>query len=222
MNAWMIFRKYCPHSVPPALLTLLALAVTPGPQTAFAGASLRPTILQAEWAVTETRSSESKLELGKSSQSAGRKISLPLHFTAAEGETVGSIRAGIVVPEGHFEFDRVVLPKDSRLKVSAKKRNEESKDKDTEGKPTRQTVIEATFSAGSRAIRNGLIGFLQLDVSKLGRAESAPKIPGITIRKLETSPPEPELLMGAPSSRPPSLPADPPSSPAVGCFFFTH
>ncbi len=220
MNPCMIFRKYCFHSVPLAVLTLLSLAVIPGPQTAFAGASLRLTILQAEGATSETRSSESKLELGKTSQAAGREISLPLHFTAAEGETVGSIRAEIVVPEGHFEFDRVLLPKDSRLKVSAKKRKEESKD--NEGKRTRQTVIEATFSAGSRAIRNGLIGFLQLDISKLGRAESAPKIPGITIRKLETSPPEPELLMSEPSQRPFSMPSEPPTSPAVGCFFFTH
>lgn len=220
MNPCMIFRKYCSHSVPLAVLTLLLLAVIPGPQTAFAGASLRLTILQAEGATSETRSSESKLELGKSSQAAGRKISLPLHFTAAEGETVGNIRAEIVVPEGDFEFDRVSLPKDSPLKVSAKKRKEESKD--NEGKRTRQTVIEATFSAGSRAIRNGLIGFLQLDISKLGRAESAPKIPGITVRKLETSPPEPELLMGEPSQRPLSMPSEPPTNPAVGCFFFTH
>ncbi len=220
MNPCVIFRKYCPPFAPLAVLTLLLLAVIPGPQTAFAGASLRLTILQAEGATSETRSSESKLELGKSSQAAGRKISLPLHFTAAEGETVGSIRAEIVVPEGHFEFDRVSLPKDSPLKVSAKKRKEESKD--NEGKRTRQTVIEATFSAGSRAIRNGLIGFLQLDISKLGRAESAPKIPGITVRKLETSPPEPELLMGEPSQRLLSMPAEPPTNPAVGCFFFTH
>ncbi len=222
MKPCIIFSKSSSNFVPLAVLTLLALAVIPGPQTAFAGASLRPTILQAEEVASETRSSGSKLELGKSSQTAGRKLSLPLHFTAAEGESVGSIRAEIVVPEGHFEFDRVVLPKASRLKVSAKKRTEESKDKDNEGKPTRQTVIEATFSAGSRAIRNGLIGFLQLDVSKLGRAESDPKIPGITIRKLETSPPEPELLMGEPSQRPFSMPSEPPTSPAVGCFFFTH
>ena len=218
----MIFRKHCSHSVSLALLPLLALAVIPGPQTALAGASLRPTILQTERVASEARSSESKIELGKSSQSAGRKISLPLHFTAAEGETVGSIRAEIVVPEGHYEFDRVVLPKGSRLKVSAKKRKEESKDNDNEGKGTRQTVIEATFSAGSRAIRDGLIGFLQLEVSKLGRAESAPKLPGITIRKLKTSPPEPELLMGEPSQRPLPMPSEPPTNPAVGCFFFTH
>ncbi len=216
----MIFRKYCSNSVPLALLALMVLTVIPGLQTAFAHASLRLTILQAEGAASEARSSESKIELGKSSQSAGRKLSLPLHFTAAEGETVGSIRAEIVVPEGHFEFDRVVLPNDSRLKVSAKKRREESKD--NEGEPTRQTVIEATFSAGSRAIRNGLLGFLQLDVSNQGRREAVPKIPGITIRKLETSPPEPELLMGEPSQRPFSMPSEPPTNPAVGCFFFTH
>ncbi len=133
MNPCMIFRKYCSQSVPLALLSLMALAAIPGPQTAFAGASLRLTMLQAEGAASEARSSESKIELGKSSQSAGRKLSLALHFTAAEGETVGSIRAEIVVQEGHFEFDRVILPKDSQLKVSAKKRKEESKDKDNEG-----------------------------------------------------------------------------------------
>ena len=216
----MIFRKHCPDSVSLALLTLVVLAGLPCPQTAFAGAALRPADMQAKGAASEARSSESKLELGKSSQAANRKISLPLHFTAAEGETVGSIRAEIVVPEGDFEFDRVVLPKDSRLKVSAKKRKEASKDNGRER--TRQTVIEATFSAGSRAIRNGLIGFLQLDVSQQGKAEPAPELPGITIRKLETSPPEPELLMGEPASLPPSLPSEPPTNPAVGCFFFTH
>ncbi len=216
----MIFRKCCSKFDPLTLLTLMTMAVVPGPQAALAVALFPPAELQAEGTASEARSSESKIEMGKTSQSAGRKMSLPMHFTAAEGETVGSIRAEIVVPEGHYEFDRVLLAKDSRLKVSAKKRNEESKD--VEGKRTRQTVIETTFSAGSRAIRNGLIGFLQLDVAKQGRAASSRMISGITIRKIETSPPEPELLVGEPSQRPFPMPPDPPASPAVGCFFFTH
>ena len=213
----MISRKHVHGSVS---LALLALGLLPLSQAALAGAVLRPAEMQAEEEASGTRISESKLELGKAGHAAGRENSFPLHFTAAEGETVGVIRAEIVVPEGDFEFDRLSLPKDSRLKVSTKNKKEESKNR--EGKRAQQTVIEATFSAGSRAIRNGLIGYLQLVVSRQGRAESARKIPDITIRKLETSPPVPELLMGAPSSRPPSLPADPPSSPAVGCFFFTH
>ncbi len=216
----MISRKHVQGSVS---LALLALGLLPLSQAALAGAVLCPAEMQAEEEASGTRISESILELGKAGHAAGRENSFPLHFTAAVGETVGVIRAEIVVPEGDFEFDRVVLPKDSRLKVSTKKRNEESeKSKDNEGERTRQTVIETTFSAGSRAIRNGLIGFLQLDVSRQGKAEAVPKLPGITIRKLETSPPEPELLMGEPTSRSPSLPSEPPANPAVGCFFFTH
>ena len=201
-------------------LAFLALGLLPNPQAVLAGAVLFPAEMQAAEEASGKRISESKLELGKAGHAAGRENSFPLHFTAAEGETVGVIRAEIVVQEGDFEFDRLSLPKDSRLKISTKKRNEENKN--LEGQRARQTVIEATFSAGSRAIRNGLIGYLQLGVSRQGRAKSAREIPDINIRKLETSPPEPELLMGAPSSQPSSLSADPPSNPAVGCFFFTH
>ena len=213
----MIFRKHFHGSVS---LAFLALGLLPDPQAALAGAVLFPAEMQAAEETSGTRISESKLELGEAGHAVGRENSFPLHFTAAEGETVGVIRAEIVVQEGDFEFDRLSLLKDSRLKVSTKKRNEESEN--PEGKRARQTVIEATFSSGSRAIRNGLIGYLQFGVSRQGRVESARKIPDITIRKLETSPPEPELLMGAPSSQPSPLSAEPPTSPAVGCFFFTH
>jgi hypothetical protein len=160
---------------------------------------------------SQTGGSESKLVLGKPASSAERTIAIPLFFTAAEGETVGRIQAQIDLPEGGWKFGKAEPPKNSHLQVTAKQRMEEAGKRGE--KSVRHAVIELSISAGSHAIRNGLIGYLQFSLPEMG----TPPTGSPTVAKLETSPPVPE---GA-AEKPLPLPTEP-IPPVVGCFFFSH
>ena len=170
-----------------------------------AGESRQPT--------PQTRGTESKLVLGKASFPQEHTMAIPLFFTAAEGETVGRIHTQINVPEGAWKFRKVEPPKNSRLQVTAKQTMEEPRE--SGAKNVRHTMIELRVSAGSHAIRNGLIGHLQFSLPERG----TPPPGSLAVRKLVTMPPVPEPE-GA-SEKPLPLPTEP-IPPAQGCFFFSH
>ncbi len=159
---------------------------------------------------------ESALVLEKAIRSSQREAKVPVQFTAAAGETVGLIRAQVMVPPGPWRFRKLALPKGSRLKASAK----EKKPVETSGetKTSGQTVIEFSFSSGSRAIPNGLIGYLQFSLS-----EPEAELPeSLLLARLETFPPESEAEPVASSEDSLPLPAEPPLNPIQSCFFFSH
>jgi len=100
------------------------------------------------------------------------------------------------------------------LKASAKERTARSG-----GVETR--VIEMDVSYGSRAIRNGTLGFLVFSLPATGSATDA--LPEeLAVEKLETGPPVPELVSPGSAPRPMPLPSEPPLNPAQTCFFFSH
>lgn len=154
---------------------------------------------------------QSKLSLGEAAPRGDREIAIPLHLAAAPNETVGRIRAEVLVPEGPWEFKRMELPKDAGWKASAKERSEIEA-----GSGERQTWIELVMDAGSRAIPDGLLGHLSFSLR--GTENQRPS--GLAIRKLEVWPPETEIVENPEPLAPPSeLPIP---NPQVGCFFFTH
>lgn len=159
----------------------------------------------------EAGQAQSKLSLGEAAPRGDREIVIPLHLAAAPSETVGRIRAEVLVPEGPWEFKRVELPKEAGWKASAKERREK-----VAGSEGRQTWIELSMDAGSRAIPDGRIGHLSFSLRGTGNQKPS----GLTIRKLEVLPPEPEVLRTYEPLAPPSeLPIP---SPQQACFFFTH
>ena len=189
---------------------LLLLAVVLGTWQRLALAAQEETGKEA--AETERKPGPS-LHFAAMSRLPEGEILIPLHFIAAPEETVGEIRLELRVPEGPWEFRKMELPEKSLWKVSVARR-QRREEKGGE-KPAPQTVWELTFSAGSRAIRNGWIGSLLFSVKGAG----APAPPSLEVAKLETAPPVAEALGG---DVPFALPDAPPINPAQTCFFFTH
>ncbi|OFV97616.1 MAG: hypothetical protein A3H28_12910 [Acidobacteria bacterium RIFCSPLOWO2_02_FULL_61_28] len=79
-----------------------------------------------------------------------------------------------------------------------------------------ETVIEVTVSAGRREIPEGLIAVLRFRLD----APGSPLPAGLAVASLESAPPTADSE--SPAAEFPPLSADPPLSPSVGCFFFTH
>jgi hypothetical protein len=158
------------------------------------------------------RKSESKLVLMAGRPGRGF-VGFPMEFTAAPGETIGAIRAELVVPQGGSKLLKVELPPGSRLKVSVRQQKPDKGGKAKRG----EAALELNFSAGQHAIRDGLIGTLQFSLPALeGPAPQAPRL-----LLLGTSPPQ--IVEATPSSEAPSeLPPGPVANPSVGCFFFSH
>ncbi|MBI4463704.1 MAG: hypothetical protein HY647_03270 [Acidobacteria bacterium] len=125
---------------------------------------------------------------------------------------MGEIRAKLVLPEGPWDFRKVELPEKAHWKVSVRQRKQAG---EPEGEsPPPQTLLELTFSAGSRAILSGMLGLLRISLPEEGT-----RPPHLTVAHLETSPPVPEVVG---TDTPLPLPQGPPINPAVSCFFFTH
>ncbi len=176
-------------------------AAAPAPQAVESG----PGVTQ------EAGQTQSKLSLGDAALRGEQEIAIPLHLTAAPGVTVGRIRAEVLVPEGPWKFQRVEPPKDVGWKAAARERSAKE-----EGSDERQTWIELSMDAGSRAIPDGLIGHFEFALRGTGTQRPS----GLTVRKLEVWPPEPEVVRNPDPLAPPSeLPGQ---NPQVGCFFFTH
>jgi len=162
------------------------------------------------------KKAESKLVIGNAIRSEGGLVRFPLHFAAAAGENVGSIRAQVSIPDGSWTFRRVELAPGLRLKFSAKVRKRDQKQPGDGQAP--QARLELNFSGGNHAIQDGLIGYLQFLVpgqeARIGESPVA--------RVLSTSPPVTEQLSTIPLEGPRPLPPEPAANPAVSCFFFTH
>ena len=161
----------------------------------------------SELKVSNRRHHQAALRLGEATRSGRHEIVIPMHFVAPLEETVGNVRAELVLP-GPWKFQKAELPEASRWKVSVRQRKQQG-----EG-ASPQTVLALTFSAGSRAILTGILGLLQLASSEEDAA-----VPSLKVAKLETSPPVPEVV-GPGASAP--LPQVPPVNPAQTCFFFSH
>ncbi|MBI4444217.1 MAG: hypothetical protein HY649_12705 [Acidobacteria bacterium] len=157
--------------------------------------------------VSNRQHHKAALHLGEATRSGRYEIVIPLHFVAPLEETVGNVHAELVLP-GPWKFQKAELPEQSRWKVSVRQRKQER-----EG-ATPQTVLELTFSAGSRAIVTGILGLLQL-----ASTEEDAAVPSLEVAKLETSPPVQEVV-GPEAASP--LPQAPPVNPAQTCFFFSH
>ncbi len=158
------------------------------------------------------RKGETKLVLTTGRTERG-VVSFPMEFTAAPGETVGAIRAEVPVPEGVAKFLKLVVPRGSPLKVTAKQVNR-NRGGTTSGK---ETVVELNISGGRHVIPDGGIGALQFSLPQ--RESSAPQPP--VVRVLGTSPPQTEQVE-TPAETPLELPPGPVANPSVGCFFFSH
>jgi hypothetical protein len=160
------------------------------------------------------RDAAPRLVLGEPTRAGKDQVLVPVHFSLAEGERVGQIRAEIIIPEGPWRFRKVEVSKGSSLKSSAKQHREERTD--SQGNKHRVGVIILSLSAGRNAISNGQIAQLYFS---LERADSPISVP-LAIRSFQTIPPEPETARDEPILEPP--PADPPMNPATTCFFFAH
>ena len=147
-------------------------------------------------------------------RSHDRLLSFPIKFTAPTGESIGMFRALVIVPDTAWKFQKVELPSRSDLKVSARQQKRRDKDQDPS---SAAQIIEITFSAGTRAIKDGLIGTMVFSVPTV--LPAAPEPP--TARIILTSPPEVEQSTN-PADSPFALPPDATVNPAVGCFFFSH
>jgi len=174
---------------------------------------------------SETRKPESKLTVGKPSVSRG-VVRFLLYFTAAPGETVGTIHAQVTAPEDSWKFLNVEPAAGSGMKVSAKqqRRDDSQKGKDQAG----QATLVLSFSAGGHAIRDGLIGTLRFSLPEPTEKTSGKtsdkdlELKSPVARILGTSPPETEQILTAPSGNSFPLPSEPSPNPAVSCFFFSH
>ena len=160
------------------------------------------------------RDAAPRLVLGEPVQAGRDQVAVPVHFSPAEGERVGQIRAEIIVPEGPWRFRKVEVSKGSSLKSSARQQREERND--PQGNKQRVSVILLSLSAGRNAINSGQIAQLYFS---LERPDAPISIP-LAIRSFQTMPPEPERARDEPVLEPP--PADPPMNPAPTCFFFAH
>ena len=162
------------------------------------------------------KKAESKLVVGNAIRSEGGLVRFPLHFAAAAGENVGTIRVQVAIPDGSWTFRRVELASGLRLKLSAKVRKRDQK-RPGEGQVP-QALLELNFSGGSHAIQDGLIGFLQF----LLPGPETPIPDSLDVKVLSTSPPATQQLTTTPLENPRTLPPGPAANPAVSCFFFTH
>ena len=160
-------------------------------------------------------SSGPKLQLGEPTRPREREAVIPLHFTPPAGEPSGSLRIEVTLPPGPWRLQRAEAPPRSAWKISARQRRQSAPEP---GKASEPTVIEVSVSAGRREIPEGLIGYLRFRLDVPG----SPLPVGLAVAKLETAPPtSPSETPGSGADFPP-LSADPPLTPSVSCFFFTH
>ena len=164
------------------------------------------------------RKAESRLtlqaaRLGGASGRDQRIVSYPMEFRAGEGETVGAIRALVLMPGAGWKFLRAEMAPGSRLKASIQqhKRNRDQ---------TRNLgeSVEVNINAGAQVIRNGIIGVLQFTVRL---ADSREPSTSPVIRILSTSPPQTEQVRKS-AEAPFDLSPSAPANPNVSCFFFSH
>ena len=153
-----------------------------------------------------------KLQLGEPTRPREREAVIPLHFTPRREEPSGSLRVEVTLPPGPWRLQRAEAPPRSAWKISARQKRQAAPE------AGRASVIEVSVSAGRREIPEGLIGYLRFRLD----APSSPLPAGLAVAKLETAPPAPESETPGPAAAFPPLSADPPLTPSVGCFFFTH
>ena len=164
----------------------------------------------------EERGPEAKLDFGEPARTREREAAIPVYFRAPQGKAVGSIRAEVAVPQSLWKFQKAEAPKGSWWKISARQKKPAAKEEPA--KAGRFLVMELRISAGSRAIREGLIGHL-----RFRSVQSGSPLPGpLEVRKLEVSPPTAEPPETEPPANLPPMTDEPPLNPAQGCFFFTH
>ena len=218
----MIVRRGLPCSVFPSILIFTIFLLAPGDSVpAGAGSSsiarsLPENIYRNAQEIQSGRAStnqgqRSKLVL-EQAIFHGRTLAIPLRFSALPGETVGRIRAQIDLPDSPWKFRKVELLKNSRLKVTA--REKKTGPQDAKAKNASH-AIEVNFSAGSRDIPSGLIGYLLFAATDA----QTPSPIAVSIAKLETLPPGPETAPEKPLPLPTELPG---YNPAPACFFFSH
>ncbi len=180
------------------------------------GAGLGAAIAQTPATRPDTKGSEVRggpeLRLGKLDRPPGRSASLPVYFRAGQARNVGSISAQVAIPKASWIFQMAEAPQGAWWKVSSKEKGEE-RSKDSRG----IIVVEVSFSAGNRALQDGLIGYLNFQVSPPG----SPMPPLLSIRKVEVAAPSATLSKpGSPGEAPPVTPDQP--TPIQSCFFFSH
>ena len=160
-------------------------------------------------------SSGPKLQLGEPIRSREREAVIPLHFTPRPEEPSGSLRLEVTLPPGPWRLQRAEAPPRAAWKISARQKRQPAPEP---GKTSQPTVIEVSVSAGRREIPGGLIGYLRFRLD----APGSPLPAGLAVAKLETAPPASESENPGPAGNFPPLSADPPLTPSVSCFFFTH
>lgn len=156
-----------------------------------------------------------KLQLGEPARPREREAVIPLHFTPRAEEPSGRLRVEVTLPPGPWRLQRAEAPPRSAWKISARQKRQPAQEA---GKANEPSVIEVSVSAGRREIPEGLIGYLRFRLD----APGSPLPAGLAVAKLETAPPVPESETPSTGTDFPPLSADPPLTPSVGCFFFTH
>lgn len=156
-----------------------------------------------------------KLHLGEPTRPREREATVPLFFTPRREEPSGSLRVEVTLPPGPWRLQRAEAAPRAGWKISARQKRQPAPER---GRASVPTVIEVIVSAGRREIPEGLIGYLRFRSD----APGSPLPVGLAVAKLETAPPAPESETPGPAADFPPLPADPPLTPTVGCFFFTH
>lgn len=154
----------------------------------------------------EAQESGPRVRLGEPARPREREAVISVTFTPRREEPAGNVHAELTLPAGPWRFQRAEAPPRSGLRVSARQRR----------LPSGATQIELSVSSGRRTIPEGPIGNLRFRLDE----PSSPLPAGLSVSKVETSAPE-----TADSPPLPDLPpafADPPFSPGMTCFFFTH
>jgi hypothetical protein len=156
-----------------------------------------------------SKSAKSTLEIGTARRDPGQVLSIPLEFTSAPHQSVGTIQAELHVKEGPWKFQKAKLAEGSRGTISAKPGKAAGGD---------GFVIKLEISTGNREIGDGVAGYVTFSVND----SSTSQIP-ITVGRLDTFPPGVEPGDTPQTSAGGELPPAPDSDkPTPGCFFFTH
>ena len=216
----MIFRRTAsfPNDWVLALVAVFAVHSGAGAETmprAGASPGLQAAGNSASQQDVDERGPAPGLRMGEATRSRDRDAMIPLIFTPPRDEPAGTVRVELTLPSGPWRFQRAEAPPRSGWKVSARQRRQPPQGS---AAPAETTLLELNLSAGSKALPEGLVGYLRFRLEE----RSSPLPAGITVGKLETDPPAIEVVAPQSPEGFPGLSTDPSLSPTVTCFFFSH
>lgn len=196
------------------LVSSLALATQTAPAQ---GRPAKPVSKGGGKQEPEAPAATTHLRLGKLERAAGRIASLPVYYNPGHAREVGTIRAEVTVPGSSWIFQTAETPQGAWWKIFSKEKVESGPGES--GGSGRRTLIDLNFSSTTRAIPEGLIGYLRFQVEPVG----TPLPAGTAIRKTDMAgiSAQPSRAVGSGGMSTGGV-SDRPVSPVSGCFFYMH